>query len=296
VGGSTTPFPVRGTAVNPGFPSPSASMIWVPGANDQADVGHAAAGSGSVRPMGADTGLKTSMAPLSQPLAVAWTSNFGIDGAVQTAAGNVICTLLPPATSVPGPLSVMGGSVVPHVCAFPPSMRLGALPETVRLANIQMSTVPDPWLVEVVPGQVTAIVTCAASTKLATWGQVPPPEPLDPIVPEVVDPLEFPVLDPLIPILELPDAELLLPDVELPPPEAEPVPLEGEPPPPDPEATLPDVEPMLEPAVLIVDPPPSVCEPRSTCELLDPPQVVVRPANVPRAIRAETDPMCNPSR
>src|SRR5258708_23272000 len=159
---------MRGTAVNPGFPSPSASTIWVPAGNDQADVGHAALGSGSATPMGADTGLNTSMLPLSQPLAVAWTSNFGIDGAVQTAAGNVICTLLPPATSVPGPLRAMGGSVVPHVCAFPPSMRFGAVPATVRFANIQISTVPDPWLVHVVPGHVTANVTCAASTKLAT--------------------------------------------------------------------------------------------------------------------------------
>jgi hypothetical protein len=182
-------------------------------------------------------------------------------------------------------------------------MRLGALPETVKLANIQMSTVPDPWLVEVVPGHVTAIVTCAASTKLVTWGQVPPPEPLDPVAPEVLDPLEFPALDPLVPMLELPepppelpDAEPLAPDPELPPPEAEPLPPDPEPPPPDPELTLPDVEPLLEPAVPVIEPPPSVCEPWSTCELLDPPQAVVRAASVPRVIRAETDPMCNPSR
>jgi hypothetical protein len=194
-------------------------------------------------------------------------SNFGIDGAVHTASGNVICTLLPPVTICPGPLSAMGGSVVPQVCALPPSMRLVPVPDTVRFASSQMLTVPVPWLVETDPGQVTDIVTCAASIKFAVCGQAPasasPPELLElPAVPELLDPLD-PPLPELLELLEAPAPELVDP---LEPPLLELL-----------ELLPPEVPPPL--AV----PPPS---PPFTWELLDPPQPETTAASAAAAATA----------
>jgi hypothetical protein len=206
-----------------------------------------------------------------------WISNFGVEGAVQTLSGSVICTLLPPVTSCPAPLSVMGGSVVPHVCVFPLRVRLLSGPLTDRLASSQMCMVPDPWFADRLEGHVTGIVTCAPSTRLVVCGQPPPSGPppelasLEPLDPPLEPPLLEPVEPPLLELIEPPFDPLLL------------------------EPAKPLEPPPLGPAASTTPPP--LSSPRFTCELLDPllhaPTTV---AQAKRAILGELEPACGSTR